>query len=170
MSRLMKTLVAGATALGLIFTPITASAGPDRDDIAKALAGLVILGITAKAIDNRNDRRDRARSVSRQPDFRAIEQPQNRRIIEGQLRRPGDFSARVDQGFKRRPLPDQCLRIVDTRRGDRLVYGERCLNRTYRHADKLPTACTRYIRTNRGLRPVFGARCLAGDGWQVARR
>jgi len=86
------------------------------------------------------------------------------------LRRPGDFSARVDQGFKRRPLPDQCLRIVDTRRGDRLVYGERCLNRTYRHADKLPTACTRYIRTNRGLRPVFGARCLAGDGWQVARR
>ena len=73
-------------------------------------------------------------------------------------------------GIKKRPLPDRCLRWVNTGRGDRLAYGARCLNRNYRHASKLPRRCETLIRTNRGYRAVYGARCLARDGWRVARR
>ena len=73
-------------------------------------------------------------------------------------------------GIKKRPLPDQCLRWVNTGRGDRLAYSAHCLDRSYRHASKLPGRCETLIRTSRGYRAVYGARCLARDGWRVARR
>ncbi len=73
-------------------------------------------------------------------------------------------------GIKKRPLPDQCLRWVNTGRGDRLAYSAHCLDRSYRHASKLPGRCETLIRTDRGYRAVYGARCLARDGGRGARR
>ncbi len=164
MLRFTKLALTGVTALGLAMTPVSASA---NEDLAKVLAGLAILGITAKIIDDRNDRRRKSTStVSR---FDTIEG--GRRVIDGDLRRlDRDRGVRSPRGARKTPLPDRCLRILDTSRGDRLVYGERCLNRNYAFANKLPDRCERLVRTDRGLRTVYGSRCLARDGWKVARR
>ena len=44
MSRVSKLAIASLTALGLAITPISATAGPSQEDVAKTLAGLAILG------------------------------------------------------------------------------------------------------------------------------
>ncbi|MDJ1017696.1 MAG: hypothetical protein QNJ35_14405, partial [Paracoccaceae bacterium] len=60
--------------------------------------------------------------------------------------------------------------VVETRRGDRLAYGQRCVNRNYRYASRLPNQCKVTVNTRRGTRAVYGARCLNRDGWRVASR
>ena len=156
-----KTLtVAAVTALGLTVTPMPAAA--DTSDAVKVLGGLAALAIAAKVIDDRRDRR-----AEQATQFSVVD---NRNSV-GTLRRldrntVSTRSARI----KRRPLPDRCLRVADTRRGDRLVYVQRCLNNNFQFASRLPDHCQTAIRTNRGVRNVFGARCLSRDGWRVATR
>ena len=168
MTRIKNLFVAGLAALGLTLTPVPAAA--DGEDIAKALAGLAILGLIAKSIDDRNDRKKaNAAEVSR---LNTFDDRRGTRIIGGELRRPGEAHRRSNRPakYKRHALPDRCLRLLETDRRDRLVYTRHCLNRNYRHANRLPDHCERKVRTDRGLRTVYGARCLARDGWQVARR
>lgn len=168
MTRIRNLFVAGLAALGLTLTPVPAAA--DGEDLAKALAGLAVLGLIAKAVDDRNDRRKaRAAEVSR---LNTFDDRRGTRIIGGELRRPGEAHRRGHGSarYKSVALPDRCLRLLDTDRRDRLVYARHCLNRNYRHANRLPERCEWQVRTDRGLRTVYGARCLARDGWQVARR
>ena len=159
-----KTLtVAAVTALGLTFTPMPAAA--DTSDAVKVLGGLAALAIAAKVIDDRRDRR--AERAEQATQFSVID---NRNSV-GTLRlldrnTVNTRSARI----KRRPLPDRCLRVANTRRGDRLVCVQRCLNNNFQFASRLPDHCQTAIRTNRGVRNVFGARCLSRDGWRVATR
>ena len=168
MTRFANLALAAATSLGLALAPVPATAAPDGEDIAAALAGIAILGLIAKSASDRDDRRDR---VTRSTRVRHGDVFRDRRILDGDLRRPGQRFDRIDRhGYKRVALPQRCVRFLDTNRGTRLVYGRHCLNRSYKHARKLPQHCERLVRTNRGLRTVFGARCLARDGWRVARR
>lgn len=170
MTRFANLAVSAATALSIALAPAQANAAPDGEDIARGLAGLLVLGIVAKAASDRNDRRTRSRTVTNNRnvyEFDSIDN-RNRRIIEGDLRRID--GPKRGRGYKKARLPDRCLRIVDTGRRDRLVYGSRCLNRSFKHASKLPDRCERLVRTRRGLRTVYAARCLARDGWRVARR
>lgn len=154
-----KTLtVAAVTALGLAMTPMPAAA--DTSDAVKVLGGLAALAIAAKVIDDRRDRR--AERAEQATQFSVID---NRASV-GTLRRFDRNTVRI----KRRPLPNRCLRVANTRRGDRLVYVQRCLNNNFQFASRLPNHCQTVIRTNRGVRNVFGARCLSRDGWRVATR
>ena len=167
MTRFTSLALSAVTALGLAVTPVPAAA--DGEDIAKALAGLAVLGLIAKTV---NDRRDRREAATQSQSNIWIDEPRLGRATDGRLRRidePRRNHAKR-QGFKKRALPDRCLRIAETGGRDRLVYVERCLQRNYKHADKLPGACERLIRTPRGLRTVYGARCLRRDGWKVASR
>jgi len=159
-----KTLtVAAVAALGIAATPMPAAA--DGNDVAKVLGGLAALAIAAKVIDDRRDRRrDRAEQATRQSVFKT----QNDGITLRRLDR--DKGLARSAKIKRRPLPDRCLRVADTRRGDRLVYVSRCLDNNFRFASRLPDHCETSIRTRRGFRSVYGARCLSRDGWRVARR
>ncbi len=171
MTRFSNLALSAATALGLALAPVPAAAGPDREDIARAVAGAVVLGIIAKAVSDKDNRRTN-RTInqnSRIPQLGSIDDRRNTRIIEGDLRRQ-QHSNTGKRGYKKAKLPDRCLRVVDTARRDRLVYGTRCLERSYKFARKLPQSCERFVRTNRGLLSVYAARCLARDGWQVARR
>jgi hypothetical protein len=180
MNRFAKLALTAATAIGLATAPITASAEPGGQDIARVLAGLAVLGIIANAS------RDRDRNVSRgATDYSRIESDWNRnrewddgrhrdwddggRVIRGDIDRYGRQKG-DHRGYKRAALPDQCLLTVDTGRRNFLAYGERCLERSYKHASKLPRSCEWQVRTNRGVRTVYGARCLANDGWRVASR
>ncbi len=169
MTRFAKLSLSLATALSLALAPVPAAAEPDGEDIARVLAGLAILGIIAKAASDNDDdrRRTRARSATR---YGSIDDYRDRRVIEGEIINRDYRKTPKGKGYKKAKLPDRCLRIIDTARGDRLVYGARCLNRNYRHASKLPQRCERLVRTNRGVRTVYATRCLARDGWRVARR
>ncbi len=162
-------IVASIALASASFMPNAASA--DGNDLAKAIAGIVAVGIIAKAIDNRNDR-GRASTTTRAGRLGSIEQTfDGRRVIDRRVR---DYEQRkgpkAKRGYKKKALPQACLRVVETDRRDRLAYGSRCLNRNYRHASKLPVSCETVVRTNRGFRTVFGARCLRRDGWKVATR
>lgn len=161
----LKTLtVAAVTALGLTITPMPAAA--DTSDVAKVLGGLAALAIAAKVIDDRRDRRSERAEQAKQ-----LSVINNRNNAAGNLRRldRGNVNTRSAR-IKQRPLPDRCLRVANTRRGDRLVYGQRCLNNNFQFASRLPDHCETAIRTNRGVRTVFGARCLSRDGWRVTTR
>lgn len=174
MTRYMKIALSAATALSLTLTPVPAAAA-DRDDVAGALAGLIVLGIIANAAsDNNNSRTSRAtqRSVLNDP-FSSIDNRNQRRdrVINGNIRRIDEPArGRGTQGYKKAKLPDRCLRVVESSRSDRLVYVNRCLNRYYKFASKLPARCERFVRTNRGTQTVYASRCLASNGWRVARR
>ena len=153
---------------------LPAPAAADGEDIARALAGIAAVAIIAKAIENRQElteRQDAERVASDLPPFRLGTRESDGRVIDGRIRHyqrqshPGKAF-----GVKKRPLPDRCLRWVETGRGDRLAYGTRCLEQSYRHARHLPRSCETLVRTPRGFRSVFGARCLARDGWRVTTR
>ena len=166
MKRISSIALSAVTALGIAVSPAPAAA--DSNDIAKVLAGLAVLGIVAKVADDRRDRRKAAAAAST-PYYGSIDH--DGRIIDGELRRIDEPRAGKVRGYKKRPLPDRCLRVLENNRGrDRLVYANRCLNRNYQFASKLPEHCKRVIRTHRGDRVVFASRCLSRDGWRVARR
>ena len=168
MTRFSSFALSAVTALGLSVAPAPASA--DSNDVAKVLAGLAVIGILAKVADDRRDRR-KVNNQTYYPDYGSVDNYSGRRAVEGELRRIDKPRRSTQRGYKKRPLPDRCLRVLDNNRGrDRLVYASRCLNRTYQHAKKLPDHCQRFIRTSRGTRTVYGSRCLSRDGWRVARR
>lgn len=167
MRRLTPFTLAIAAAFGIALTPAPAAA--DRNDIAKIIAGLAVAGIVAKAIDDRNDRK-KVNSAKARQRINSFDERQNR-AITGTLRRPGQQPhLRTHRGYKNYALPDQCLRVLNTNRGDRRVYASRCLQRNYAFANKLPRGCEIQVRTDRGTRTVYGRRCLSRDGWQVAGR
>ena len=179
MIRITPFTLAIVAALGIAVAPAPAAA--DRDDVAKIILGLAVAGIVAKVIDDRKDRKRSAatQNTSRYPYYESFDDRRrndtfdNRRrnrSIDGEFRRRGDQGRRNNRGFKQYALPNQCLRFLDTARGDRQVYGSRCLQRNYKFAKKLPRQCEIKVRTNRGVRTVYGRRCLARDGWQVAGR
>ncbi len=168
MTRFKNLTIAAFTALGITLSPVPAAA--DGQDIAKVIAGIAVLGLIAKAAEDRRDRRKEAVTSSQFGRIDSLDNRRGTRIIEGDIRRPGEFKRKSVGKFKRRALPERCLRIVETNRRDRLVYTRGCLKRHYEHTSRLPQNCVRQIRTDRGLRTVYGARCLARDGWRVARR
>ena len=165
----MTTLATAAIAAASIaFTPTQASA--DGDDIAKIIAGLAVAGIVAKVIEDRQESGISTRT-SRYPDSSTVH---GQRVIEGRIRPYERYdSSRGDpsnRGYKKQALPKSCLLTVRTSYGDRLAYGSRCVNQTYKYAHKLPRNCVTGVKTPRGFRTVYGARCLRRDGWVVARR
>lgn len=168
MIRLVKIAVSGLTALSLSLAPLPAAAGPDGEDIAKVIAGLAVLGVIAAAADDRNDRKKRNSSQHVYGGrYGSIEDGSPLRVIEGDLRRPGEWVPK-DRGYRRIALPDRCLRVVSTSRGNRAVYTERCLKRHYIHVNRLPDRCRLQVRSDDRTRVVYGARCLQRDGWRVA--
>ena len=172
MNRIATITATALAAVGIAMAPAAA----DGDDIAKIIAGLAVAGIIAKAIDDRRDKKRAERAAA----AKAAEFPRlgtgnkGRRTIDGTIRpyhRDDDQRwPKLRAGYKRKALPDRCLLTVETARGNRLAYGAHCLDRRYRHANKLPRACETVVRTPRGFRTVYGARCLARDGWRVAHR
>ena len=66
-------------------------------------------------------------------------------------------------------LPKQCFQSFDTRRGTIRMFGERCLQRNFRHVKSLPQNCHYKFGTPNGLRSGFEARCLRDAGYRLAR-
>ena len=167
----MKTTLAALCALGIAAQPQDAAAA-DGDDVARALAGLAVIAIVAKAVDDRNDKKKRKAAERRHAEETSgaalFGRRDDRRVIDWRIRPYGDNTRPVRRGHKKHALPRHCLRTVETRRGDRTAYASDCLNHSYRFASRLPRSCETAVRTPRGFRTVYGRRCLARDGWNVA--
>ncbi len=168
MFRFSRFAVAGLTALSLTLTPISASAAPDGEDIAKTLAGLAVLGLIASAASDRKSKsRNQSNRVYHDP-YASIEGSRSPGVIDGELHRGNGGGVKGQKRARREPLPRGCALTLTTDRRNRTVYGQHCLNRNYAFVRQLPSDCRLQVRTDRGIRQVYDARCLRRDGWQVA--
>ena len=154
----ITSVVAAAIAItGLSATPARAA---DGSDVARFLAGLAALAIVGAAI---RESRDRDKQVVSRRDVPFAPPP--RQYHQGKLKpRP------LPPGLARRAvLPGQCLRSFDARHGQARLFGQRCLEKNYRHAGSLPQICAQRIRTKRGPRYGYDPRCLRQHGYRTAR-
>ncbi len=155
----MKRLVIPAILAAAVATAAPSPApAADTRDIAAVFAGLVALGLIAKAID---DAKDDDRASAAAPAAKTPAAP-----IWG--RSNGYDNRNRKTGFAK--LPPQCRYRVQTESGSRFAYDRQCLSRSYRHVAHLPPQCERRIRTGSGLARVYSEPCLADRGFPVEAR
>ena len=131
------TLSASLALSTLTVTPARA----DRD-VAKVLGGVAALLLLNEALNNRND----GRVVTRSTTNRGVTvRRNNRRVVK--------------------VAPQHCLRNQWTHRGQRQVYGARCLADNAQFAP--PQECLRRANTNGGPRRFFTSACLRNHGWRA---
>lgn len=161
---MFKPLLAGITAISLTLsstTPLQAQ-GLDRDDMGKLLIGLAAVAVIGAAIEENRDR-DRSNStpVHETPQWGGI----NRNNSWSDLNRQHQSSQN-----SRRVLPHACLRTVETRFGSQRLFGKRCLERNYRHVNRLPDRCAVRLYTTDGPRSGYDPLCLREQGYRSDRR
>lgn len=154
---MLKSMIAGITAVSLAATTPAAAQGLNREDVGKLLIGLAAVAVIGAAIENNNDTA-RATPV----------QDNNWRGIN----RDNDWS-RLNQNsstHRRQILPSACLRSVETRFGTQRMYGQQCLQRSYRYVNTLPERCEVRVFSNTGPRNGFDPVCLRARGFTTDRR
>jgi len=156
---LSKTVTAGALAVTLAVTGITASATPaaanghrnnNGAEAAAIFGGLLLLYGLSQA--NRNNQ------VTRNAPVRPVV--------------PQAVPHVVPQ-WQYQPLPQPVYRVAPARcsiegyNGNRRVLGYRynCMQSLATNAHLLPSHCLRNVWTDRGQRTIYGANCLANNGW-----
>lgn len=151
-----RTFIASVLAASLAVTSFTAApAAAGNDNLEKFLLGAGTLLIIGSALNHHKSKvivTDRSRDRAH--------------------RYGGGYRNKDDKGRKRRIsklLPRYCLTRVETRRGDVRMFGARCLNRNYRHADWLPRECKIRVKGKRHIRTGYKPRCLRNYGYRVAR-
>jgi hypothetical protein len=150
MTRITRTLTAAGLALSLAIGTVGASATPARannDEAVAIIGGIIALYALGQALQNDNRSTTVTRNYGHQPQGSYGHRPQGnyghqpqrpqqlvapaRCFIEGSDRN-GYFRGyvrRCMQNNVRRAdlLPQNCLRRVQTQRGERLIYAGRCL-------------------------------------------
>ncbi len=161
---MFKPIVAGLTALSLTLamaTPVTAQ-GLDREDVGKLLIGLAAVAVIGAAIEENRDRRSADRST-----------PAHDTTQRNGINRNNNWSDLNHQNQShnaRRTVPYECLRTVETRFGEQRLFGRRCLERNYRHVNRLPDRCAVQLYTSRGPVRGYDPLCLREQGYQSDRR
>lgn len=154
--KFIATVLAGA----LVVTGFTtAPARADGNDLAKAIAGIAAVAIIAKALDD--ERKDKARRHA----------PAKKHSVKPTRHSHGYVAPRpLPQRVARKQLPGHCMVRVETRRGVQRAFAGQCLQRSYRHADRLPRACAMPTRGRGHNRTFYEAGCLRSYGYSMARR
>ncbi|MGJ8626952.1 MAG: hypothetical protein ACSHXB_08335 [Sulfitobacter sp.] len=155
--RFIATIAAASiaiTALG------AAPARADDKDVARALAAILGIAVVGKIIHDK--KKDRERAATRNHPAPVYQAPRVRpRHVE-----PRPLPRHVRN---KKLLPSQCFRSYDTRRGTVRMFGNRCLQNNFRHANRLPQHCKMRVRTHNGKRTGYQARCLRDAGYRLAR-
>ncbi|MFT7134386.1 hypothetical protein [Sulfitobacter sp.] len=162
--------IATIAALSIAITGLSATsaaAGDRNRDLARIAVGVLGVAIVGKIIhDNNKDRQNREH---------ANQGHVNRGHVVTRDRvqpRPLPQKYREQKRHQRQDsklLPQSCFRSYDTRRGQVVMFGSRCLQKNFRHANRLPQHCAQTIRTFQGTRSGYDARCLRGAGYSLAR-
>ncbi|WP_299193622.1 hypothetical protein [uncultured Litoreibacter sp.] len=144
-----RTFLASILSVSLAATSLTATTAPAQadEDVLKVIAGLVVLGAIANQVKQNKQSRQ---TVTRTYDS------------FGNGPRKHQHRSPVRQ-YK--VAPQRCIRETWTHRGQREVYGARCMQR---HANaQLPQKCLRQNKTNSGPRYFYAKRCLRNQGWRA---
>lgn len=145
-----------AAAIALTALGSTPAYADDRD-AARALAAILGIAVVGAIIHDRN--KDKKRKVHRQAP-----------VYKEHAHKPHRIKPRpLPQRANRKLLPQRCFRSVDTRQGTYRMFGQRCLNKHYRHVNSLPERCHYTFRTYDGKRRGYEARCLRNAGYRLAR-
>ncbi|MEL6586895.1 MAG: hypothetical protein AAFY65_01585 [Pseudomonadota bacterium] len=163
---MVRSLLAATLALALALPAATTPVRADAEDAARVVGGLVALYVLKEALERRQDRKEvrrvapstrhhntvrrhshiqprhrqgGARHRDRVRDVRIIPSTCRRNVTLNNGRAVTAYGARCMQNRVARPgiLPPNCIRRVSTHRGQRNVYGPRCLARngwSERHA------------------------------------
>jgi hypothetical protein len=182
-SRPLATLALSAM-LALPGAPVRAD-GPDAQDYAQILAGLLAVYGVSEALEDREQRAERRTEV----DHRYDDRPGHGRdrfddhgpglagrdrhipgsVLYGNGRDRDEGHPRGYDGRWARVVPDRCAVAFQGRDGPRLGYEAGCTRAFVIEPDALPRDCLRRVETGRGESVVYPRRCLAREGWNVGR-
>jgi hypothetical protein len=152
----MKTIVISLLVAALSIATPTSPARADTQEAAGLLAGIVAIGLMARAINERKAE-DRAR---------AEEEARAELVTRNDAWRPYRVDPRAAQA---QLLPETCL--LDGQAGlDAALYDRRCLDRSAARPGDLPDHCELKIRTDRGWRSAYGESCLMREGFRPEYR
>ena len=143
-----KKFLAMMLSVSLALTSVTVTPARADDDVGKVIAGLAAL-LAIGVVVNKNKHRRENQRVTRQnhTDTWAPERKSRRHVKHV------------------KKAPQRCLRNQWTHRGNREVYGARCMQR---HANaQLPNRCLRHADVNQGPRRFYTKRCLRKTGWRA---
>ncbi|MDX8350363.1 hypothetical protein SLH49_20425 [Cognatiyoonia sp. IB215446] len=154
-----KHLIAAAASLSLVCASPATAQNFDREDLGKLLIGLAAVAVIGAAIEeNRN--RDSSTRVHDNHSGGI-----NRNNSWSDLGSRNDWSNHNSRN--RHVLPRQCFRNVETRFGTQRMFGQRCLERNYRHVNSLPGRCAVRVYTDDGPRRGFDPLCLRERGYRA---
>ncbi len=154
---MLKSMIAGITALSLATATPAAAQGLNREDVGKLLIGLAAVAVIGAAIENNNDNDDATRVHDNN---------------WSGINRNNDWS-RLNQNStnnRHQTLPSACLRSIETRFGTQRLYGQHCLQQNYRYVNNLPERCEVRIFSSNGPRDGFDPVCLRARGFTSDRR
>lgn len=151
-----KSVTAGALAMTLALTAITATASPaaannhrgNGGEAAAVLGGLLLLYGLSQAGRNNGDRRQPQviqPSRPHQPQPRFHPQPQFQPV--------------------HRVAPQRCFVQGHDGNGQYRGYRYQCMQNHSAQSYLLPANCLRHVWTDRGQRTIYTARCLHDNGW-----
>jgi hypothetical protein len=161
---MLKSLIAGVTALSLTMAGALPAAanGLDRETAAKLIIGLAAAAVIGSAIENN---RDDNRSTQARDNHNNGGNNRN----NGGINRNNNWSD-LNRNSNRRVLPSDCLTRVETRFGTQRMFGQRCLERNYRHVNSLPARCAVRVYSDNGPRRGYDPLCLRDQGYRTNRR
>ena len=185
-----KRTLAFVLAAGLAFGSVPApAAAADTGDLGRVIAGALILGLIAKAVeDQRDSQPSRSVTINRYytppapPERVYIPAPQVfERIDRGSPHgRPGHPHTRpghphythatppkADVYRPGRTIPGACARTFDTRNGPRTFVGRACLKRDGIQTADLPARCQRELDLGGRDVNAWNLNCLKDAGYRV---
>ena len=154
-----KHLIAGFTALSLCLAAPAQAQALDREDAARLVIGLGALAVVGAAIRNNRDDDDSATEVHDRHDRN-----------DWNRRNNGNRWSDLNRRSNNRVLPGECLQRIETRFGTQRLFGQRCLERNYRHVNQLPGRCAVRVYTRRGPQTGYDPLCLREAGYASDRR
>lgn len=158
-----RKFIATVSAAAIALTALgSAPARADDRDAARALAAILGIAVVGAIIHDRN--KDKKRKVHREaPVYK-------KHVQKKHVHKPHRIQPRpLPQRANRKLLPQRCFRSVQTYQGNYRMFGQRCLNKHYRHVNSLPNRCRYVFPTQNGTRRGYDARCLRDAGYRLAR-
>ena len=180
-----RKFIAAIVSVSIAITAFSANSAAAGDrgttNFLAGLAGLAILG----AIIHDSTKKKKTTNYTSRDNYAPLPQQRHDYSNRGRARQhkhdyaaPPRHKGKVHHQPKQRPLPHRvsrkvlpgnCLKRIDTRRGQQRIFGNRCLNNNFRHVNKLPRACYTEVRSRGRLHHGYGARCLRNKGYSIAR-
>ena len=153
---MFKTLIAGATALSLSFTPANAQ-GLNEDQIGQIIFGLFATAAIAAVIKNSEQAAQTPAQIWTQPKPRVDQ-------VAPKPRHPA----------RPRPvlqtLPRRCITAVRSSQGSDRIFTRSCIAREGVQTAGFPRRCERDVLTRAGFRAGWAVRCMRNAGFRVSGR